>query len=88
VLELAGAGLGYFDVGDKGKNDVGWVPLLEMSLNTKGICGVDQDTCVLGRDHGFDHGGQIVDIGQGLHAKDDIVVGILARGGVFGGTNN
>lgn len=88
VLELAGAGLGDFDVGNKRKDDVGRVPLLEMSLDTESICSVDKDTCVLGSDHGFDHRGQIVDIRQGLHAEDDIVVGIFARGCFFGGTND
>jgi hypothetical protein len=43
---------------------------------------------VLGSNHGFDHRGQIIDIGQGLHAEDDIVVGIFARGCFFGGTDD
>lgn len=57
VFEFAGAGLGDFHVGNEGEDDVGWVSLLQMGFNAKGVGSVDENTSVLGSDHGFDDGG-------------------------------
>jgi hypothetical protein len=63
MLELARAGLGDFDIRNERENNVGRVSLLEMGFNAERICGVDENTSMLGRDNGLDDGGQVVDIG-------------------------
>lgn len=88
VLELAGAGLGDFDVGNQGEDDIGRVSLLQVGFDAEGICGVHQDTGVLGGDDGFDDRGQVVDLRERLYAEDDIVVYIFTRRGFFGGPNH
>ena len=77
MFELARARLGDLHVGDEGKDDVGRVSLLKMGFNAEGICGIHQDTGVLGSNDGFNNGGKVIDIRQGFHAEDDIVVGIF-----------
>lgn len=77
MFELARARLGDFHVGDERKDDVGRVSLLKVGFNAEGICGIHQDTGVLGSDDGFNNGGKVIDIRQGFDAEDDIVVGIF-----------
>lgn len=62
--------------------------MLEMGFYPDGICGVDEDASVLGSDDGFNHRGQVVDIREGFHAEDDIVVGLFARVGFFRSAND
>lgn len=88
MLELAGAGLRDLHVRDEGKDDVGWVSLLEMGLDADGICGINEDAGVLGGDDGFNDRGQIVDVRERFYAEDDIVVGVFAGGSVFRGTDD
>lgn len=88
VLELAGASLRDLDVGDEGEDDVGRVSLLEMGLDADGICGVNENTGVLGSDDGFDDRGQVVDVRKRFYAEDDIVVDIFAGGGIFRGADD
>jgi len=88
VLELAGAGLGDFNIGNERENNVGRVSLLEVGFNAECIRSVDENTSMLGSDDRFDDGGQVVDIGQGFYAENDIVVCIFAGRGFFGSTNN
>lgn len=79
MFELAGTRLGDFHVGNERKDDVGRISLLKMGFNAESICGIHQNTGVLGGDDGFNHGGKIVDVWQSFHAEDDIVVGIFTR---------
>lgn len=88
VFKIARSGLGNFYLRNQGKNDIGGVALLQVSFDAEGIRGVDEDTCVLGSNNGFDDGGKVVDIRQGLHTKDDIVEGVFAGGSFFRGANN
>lgn len=50
VFKLGGTGLSNFDVGNQREDDICRVTLLYMGLNSEGICGVDEDTGVLGGD--------------------------------------
>ena len=77
MFELAGARLGDLHVGNERKDDIGRVSLFEMGFNAKGICRIHQNTGVLGSDDGFNDGGKVVDVRQGFHAEDDIVIGIF-----------
>lgn len=74
MFELALAELHDVRAGDQGQHDVGRVSFLDGSLNADSVRSVDQDTCVLGNNDGFDDGGQVVDIGERFDAEDDIVV--------------
>lgn len=77
MFKLARARLGDLDVGNERKDNVGRVSLLKMGFNSESICCIHQNTSVLWSDDGFNHGGKVVDIRQGFHAEDDIVVGIF-----------
>lgn len=88
MLKLAGTRLGDFHVGNKGKNDVGRVSLFKMGFESDGIRGVDENTGVLGSNDRFDHGGQIVDVRESLHAENDIVIGLFPGGSIFGSADN
>lgn len=77
MFELARARLGDLHVGNERKDNVGRVSLLKVGFNAEGICCIHQNTSVLWSDDGFNHGGKVVDIRQGFHAEDDIVVGIF-----------
>ena len=51
--------------------------------------GVDEDAGVLGSDDGFYDSGQVVDIGEGLHAEQDVVESaLLGVGSVFRSADN
>ena len=53
------------------------------------MCGVHKDAGVLGRDDRLDDVGNIVYIGQGFYAKENIVKGLLGRmGGIFGSADD
>lgn len=78
VLELGGAGLGDFDVGDEGEDNICRVSLLDMGLDSECICRVDEDAGVLGSDDRLNDGGEVVDIREGLDAENHVVVGGFA----------
>ena len=75
VFELGGAGLGDFDVGDEGKDDICRVSLFDMGLDSKRICGIDENAGVLGSNDRLNDGGEVVDIREGLDAENHVVVG-------------
>lgn len=88
VFKFAGSGLGDFYLRNQGKNDIGGIPLLQVRFDAEGIGGVDEDTCVLGGNNGFDDGGKVVDIREGLHTEDDIVESVFTGGSFFRGAND
>lgn len=83
MFKVTDTGLGYVDIGDQRQHDVGREALFEVGFDADGVCRVDQDACVLGCDDRFDDRAEVKDVGQGLDAQHDIVVGVFPRGGFF-----
>lgn len=88
MLEFARAGLRDFHVGHEGENNISRISLFQMGFDSEGIGGVDENTRVLGCNNGFNDGGQVVDIGQGFDAENDIVVCVFTGRSFFGSTND
>ena len=84
VLKLARAQLRDLGLGHEREHDVGVVALLELGLDTEGVCGVEQDAGVMGRHDRLDDGGQVVHVRQGLDAEQDVVEGAGQAAGLFG----
>ena len=47
--------------------------MLEVGLDSKRVCCVDQDACVLRSDDRFNDRGDVVDVRQGLDTEKDVV---------------
>lgn len=89
MLKLARADLGQFGTGNERQDDVGRETLFEVRLDAEGVCGVDENTCVLWGNNGLDDRGNVVDVGQGLDAEEDVVERRLGYvGGIFGRAHN
>lgn len=73
MLELASSQLLELCTRHKRKDNVRGKPLLEEGLHAQGVCCVDQNACVLGRDDRLNHGGNIINIGERLDTEEDIV---------------
>jgi hypothetical protein len=81
VFELARAELREVGAANEGKNNVSGKPLFNGRLEAKGVRRVDQDACVLRGNYGVDDRRQIVDVGEGFDAEDNIVEWAFATGG-------
>lgn len=85
MLELALAELVHLSPGDERQYYVGRKALFYGGLDAEGVCGVDQNACVMRSDHRVDNCCEIVDIGEGFHAEDNVVERAIAGlCGVFG----
>ena len=88
MFEFAWSQLRDLGSGNEGENDVGGEPLLKMALNAQGMCGVDEDAGMLGRDDRLNDGGKIIYIGESLYTKEDVVEATGLSGSVFGCSND
>lgn len=68
MLKFAGAKLRDRDARYKRQYHVGWKPLLQIRLDAKGMCGIDENAGMLGRYNGLNHGGQVVNVRQRFDA--------------------
>lgn len=73
VLELALSKLNQVGPSHQGQDDIGRVPFLDCSFQANCVCGVDEDTGVVGDDDGVDHGGQVIDVGECFDAEHNII---------------
>ena len=74
MLKIAGAQLGELGTGNERKNHVCRKSLLEIRLDAKRVCCVDQDACMLRSDDRLNDGGNVVNVGESLDAQEDVVV--------------
>ena len=75
MLKFARACLDDFGAGDKREDNIGGKALFEIGFHTETVGGIDENACMLRRDDGFDDGGNIVNVRQGLYAEQDVVKG-------------
>jgi len=58
--------------------------LLEIGFDAEAVRGIHENARVLGRNDGFDNVGDVVYVGKGLYAEEDIIERLLgSMGGVF-----
>lgn len=62
MFELAGAKLSDFDSGDQRENDIRREALFQMGFDAEGVCCVDENASVLGRNDGLDDRGEVIDV--------------------------
>ena len=88
MFKLACTQLQYLSAGHEREDDIGRKSLFEVGLDTKCICCVDEDACLLRSDNRFYNGGHVVYVWQCFDAEEDIVKSRIPTSGVFGSPDN
>lgn len=83
MLKLTGTELRNLNAGNQREHNVGRKPMFQVGLDAKGIRSIDQNACMLRGDDRLDDSGKIVNIGQGFHTQDHIIIGVFPGRRVF-----
>lgn len=75
MFKFALAELGQISPRDQRQDDVCRISLFNRRFETNRVRGVDQNTCMVRDHHRINDGGQVVDIGEGFYAENDVVKG-------------
>lgn len=89
MFKLTRPKLGELCSRDQRKDNVGGEALFQIGFDAEGVGGVDEDAGVLWRDNGLDDASQVVDIGEGLYAEQNVVErGARGAGSLFRGAHD
>ncbi len=88
MFKFAGPKLRQIRARHERQDDICGKALFKLFFYPQCVCRINKDARVLRGDHGLDYVCQVVDIGEGFNAEEDVIEGGLLACGVFGALDN